>query len=726
MLKIFTTMGRRRKKVHFGGDRRDKGHYSNIVKENQKYVDYYKAQECFPESEFDDFLASMRQPLPAVFRITGYKEHAKQLLRKMKENHFSGIADIKLENNEVIKIPRPLTWYPDELAWQTNLSRTQIRKVPELEKFHNFLITETESGHVTRQESVSMIPPLLLDVKPHHKILDLCAAPGSKTAQLIEMLHTDDGDDSLSKGLCIANDKDNKRCYMLVHQINRLNSPVSMVVNHDGSQFPSLEIKNEDGTMSPLRYDRVLADVPCSGDGTMRKNTDVWKKWTVSNGLYLHGLQARLLQRGLELLATGGRIVYSTCSLNPIEDEAVVANMLTKCKGSVELIDVMDELKGLKWSPGISKWRVLERDGTWYNNHTEVPETKSHIRPSMFPPENAENLNLERCMRLLPHHQDTGGFFVAVLKKVEKLPWEKDREIIAKKPLKEDENKEQNTEAPPAKKKKWGAGFKEDPFIFFNDSDKEITSQIKSFYALKDEFPDTQLLSRTSAEKKRHIYMVSSLVRNIITNNPDRLKLINSGVRVFSRSDNNQPNLKCAFRVAQDGSEVIEPFMQKRVVDIKIDDTILLLCEEQPDYETLSEYLINQLKDLDPGSMVFKYVPENDSVAVRCKLLMSGWRGKKSARLYMNKYERAHFLNLIGHEIPEMYLPNKNNRRKRAENSDETGNSTPNDGATDENSAVETEVAASTDQNVADGSDKNGKNGEGNGELLSKEEAATA
>ena len=84
-------------------------------------------------------------------------------------------------------------------------------------KLHNFLVSETESGNISRQETVSMIPPLVLDVKPHHKVLDMCAAPGSKTAQLIEALHA--VEDALPEGIVVANDCDNARCYMLVHQV---------------------------------------------------------------------------------------------------------------------------------------------------------------------------------------------------------------------------------------------------------------------------------------------------------------------------------------------------------------------------------------------------------------------------------------------------------------------------------------------------------------------------
>lgn len=97
-----------------------------------------------------------------------------------------------------------------------------------------------------------MIPPLLLDVKPGHSVLDMCAAPGSKTAQIIELLHSESNDNFLINknsetvstkkvldGLVVANDVDNRRCYMLVHQSKRLHSPSVVIINHDASTMPN-------------------------------------------------------------------------------------------------------------------------------------------------------------------------------------------------------------------------------------------------------------------------------------------------------------------------------------------------------------------------------------------------------------------------------------------------------------------------------------------------------
>lgn len=83
---------------------------------------------------------------------------------------------------------------------------------------------------------------------------------------------------------------------------------------------------------------RVLCDVPCSGDGTLRKLPDLWRRWNAGAAQPLHRLQVEIAWRGLQILSPGGRMVYSTCSFNPLENEAVVAEMLRRGDGRVELV----------------------------------------------------------------------------------------------------------------------------------------------------------------------------------------------------------------------------------------------------------------------------------------------------------------------------------------------------------------------------------------------------
>ena len=136
------------------------------------------------------------------------------------------------------------------------------------ENIHEFVKRANEYGSITRQEVVSMIPAFFLNIKPNHVVLDMCAAPGSKTFQLLEMLHGSlDDPTALPSGFVIANDVDMKRCNLLTHQTKRANSPGLLVTNHEAQNFPA--IKSRGGREFP--FDCILTDVPCSGDGTMRK-----------------------------------------------------------------------------------------------------------------------------------------------------------------------------------------------------------------------------------------------------------------------------------------------------------------------------------------------------------------------------------------------------------------------------------------------------------------------
>ncbi|XP_036163969.1 RNA cytosine C(5)-methyltransferase NSUN2 isoform X2 [Myotis myotis] len=646
------------------------GGYPEIVKENKLFEHYYQELKIVPEGEWDQFMEALREPLPATLRITGYKSHAKEILHCLKNKYFKELEDLEVDGQKV-EVPQPLSWYPEELAWHTNLSRKILRKSPQLEKFHQFLVSETESGNISRQEAVSMIPPLLLNAHPHHKILDMCAAPGSKTTQLIEMLHAD-MNVPFPEGFVIANDVDNKRCYLLVHQAKRLSSPCIMVVNHDASSIPRLMI-DVNGKKEVLFYDRILCDVPCS-------------------------LQLRIATRGAEQLVEGGRMVYSTCSLNPIEDEAVIASLLEKSEGALELADVSSELPGLKWMPGLTQWKVMTKDGQWFAEWDEVPHSRhTQIRPTMFPPKDPEKLqamHLERCLRILPHHQNTGGFFVAVLVKKSSMPWNKrppklqgesakprdpvqsspagptgekavgpselerkldtgigDAEIVQRtEDLENNGNKKDGVCGPPPSKKMKLFGFKEDPFVFIPEDDP-LFPPIQKFYALDPSFPRMNLLTRTTEGKKRQLYMVSKELRNVLLNNSERMKVINTGIKVWCRNSSGE-EFDCAFRLAQEGIYTLYPFINSRIITVSLEDVKILLTQENPFLRKLSSETYIQAKDLAKGSVVLKYEPDPTKPdTLQCPIVLCGWRGKASMRTFVPKNERLHYLRMMGLEV---------------------------------------------------------------------------
>eukprot|EP00960_Hanusia_phi_P013712 402581-Hanusia_phi.AAC.1 len=162
-------------------------------------------------------------------------------------------------------------------------------------------------------------------------VLDLCAAPGSKTLQALDGLHRnlEPGEEPL--GGIVANDIDERRAYGLAARARPVGSFAKnlMIVCHKAQKIPNVRVPGEEGIAESAGcFDRILCDVPCSGDGTLRKNTKVWKLWDPLFGIKIHRLQVQIAMRGLALLKVGGLMAYSTCSFNPIEDEAVVADLL--------------------------------------------------------------------------------------------------------------------------------------------------------------------------------------------------------------------------------------------------------------------------------------------------------------------------------------------------------------------------------------------------------------
>ncbi|CAO1637495.1 unnamed protein product [Parajaminaea phylloscopi] len=363
-----------------GPDLRSQYATSKTMK-NDRFEAYYLDQNILTPEEWQPFVDALRAPLPTTFRFTAGKSTTPQLIEQMRNHFVPQLSNIDWEG-EKLPSPQALSWYPEGLAWQVDVRKTVLRKQEQFKHFQKFLVNETEVGSISRQEAVSMIPPLFLDVRPEHIVLDMCAAPGSKTAQLIEALHSPitsspDRYDPCPPGLVVANDSDQKRAYMLVHQAARLPSPNLIVTNLDASAFPKTRVpwKGQDPASEvvtkELKYDRILADVPCSGDGTMRKNPGIWQDWNMNNGMGLHSLQLRILLRGLNALRPGGRLVYSTCSLNPLENEAIVAAALRECgadpangqAGSVRIVDVADQHPELQRRPGLTTWKVAPGSG---------------------------------------------------------------------------------------------------------------------------------------------------------------------------------------------------------------------------------------------------------------------------------------------------------------------------------------------------------------------------
>ena len=254
-----------------------------------------------------------------------------------------------------------------------------------------------ETGRITRQEVVSMIPVLAMDISPGETVLDMCASPGSKTTQIAECL----GD----RGIVFANEISNSRANTLVSNVQRHASRSTIVINHDGRHIPKVPMEG---------FDKILVDVPCTGSATTRKNPEVWGKWSPKGGRSLHDLQINLLRKAVSLVRPGGVIVYSTCSLDPIENEAVVAEII-RTEKNLELLQVSEILPNLPGRGGFSSWPDIDDDA--------MPSDSLDLKKSMASPvEDEISESLKKCMRIW--HDDIGGngFFVSVIKNSGNLP----------------------------------------------------------------------------------------------------------------------------------------------------------------------------------------------------------------------------------------------------------------------------------------------------------------
>jgi len=193
-------------------------------------------------------------------------------------------------------------------------------------------------------------------------------------------------------------------------------------------------------------------------------------------------------------------------------------------------------------------------------------------------------------------------------------------------------------------------GFKEDPFVFIPEDDP-LFPPIQKFYALDPSFPKMNLLTRTTEGKKRQLYMVSKELRNVLVNNSERMKVINTGIKVWCRNNSGE-EFDCAFRLAQEGIYTLYPFINSRIITVSIEDVKILLTQENPFFRKLSSETYSQAKDLAKGSIVLKYEPDPTKPdTLQCPIVLCGWRGKASIRTFVPKNERLHYLRMMGLEV---------------------------------------------------------------------------
>ncbi len=203
------------------------------------------------------------------------------------------------------------------------------------------------------QDAASCIPVLALDPKPGELILDMCAAPGTKTLHMAARMH--------NKGKIVANDVNSKRLMRLEANLKRYGATNCEIVCADARRLKWKE-----------KFDKILLDAPCSGEGIAGKIRKTAKLWSEKRVTRMAKAQKKMITNALKLLKADGTLVYSTCTFEKEENEDVVQHAIDS-GATIENISI----KGLNYTSGFG---------------------------------------VKDCIRVYPHHNNTNGFFVAKLR----------------------------------------------------------------------------------------------------------------------------------------------------------------------------------------------------------------------------------------------------------------------------------------------------------------------
>ncbi len=311
----------------------------------------------FPDSEKYVFKEKFVNRYGALTDWDVFREFSLSFLRKSIR-----VNTLKIDIDECVKrlgdwVLEPVLWCNEGFFIEHKSGRLDVGNT-----------IEHALGYYYVQEAASMIPPVVLDPKPGELVLDMAASPGSKSSQIAQYMK--------NTGLLVANDIKGDRLAALGINLQRIGSFNHVITLMQGERFAN----------SGLLFDKILLDAPCSGTGTIRKSPKTILMWNPDMIKRLANIQKKLISAAWSVLKPGGVLVYSTCSLEPEENEAIVSYLLENCN-DVGMLEINLPLK--KSRP------VLEFEGSSY--HPEV----------------------HNCLRLWPQDNDTEGFFVAGMKKLD-------------------------------------------------------------------------------------------------------------------------------------------------------------------------------------------------------------------------------------------------------------------------------------------------------------------
>ena len=334
------------------------------------------------ESLPNEFMKRMKILLKADYEKF-YCSYQKEAVRGLRVNLLKGTKEEFLKKS-------PFTLTP--VLWESNGFSYLTQEHPGKHPYH-------EAGVYYIQEPSAMAVAVLADSKPGEKVLDLCAAPGGKTTHLASQMK--------GKGLLVANEIHPIRAKILSQNIERMGIRNAVVTNEE-----PIFLKK----YFPEFFDRIVVDAPCSGEGMFRKDEIARSEWSLQNILLCAARQREILEHAAEMLKPGGRLVYSTCTFAPEEDEETILIFLEKHpEFSIDLEVDEEKYRQMGFLQGCPEW--IE----------EIRKAEGQIiADSRGKSENAEVIR--KTFRLFPDRVEGEGHFIAVLRKKGDLQEESDFE----------------------------------------------------------------------------------------------------------------------------------------------------------------------------------------------------------------------------------------------------------------------------------------------------------
>ena len=269
----------------------------------------------FPEA----FLTKMREAMPATLSFDEFLAACQRPLRRSIR-----VNTLKISVADFLRLTAPYGWTLTPIPWCEEgfwIERDDEEALP------LGSTAEHLSGLFYIQEASSMLPvaALLADGNSPARVMDVAAAPGSKTTQIAARMG--------NQGAILANEYSASRVKVLHANISRCGISNVALTHFDGRVF---------GAALPEMFDAILLDAPCSGEGVVRKDPDALKNWSVESNLEIAATQRELIESAFRALRPGGTLVYSTCTLNREENESVVEWLKQTWPEAVEFLPLGD------------------------------------------------------------------------------------------------------------------------------------------------------------------------------------------------------------------------------------------------------------------------------------------------------------------------------------------------------------------------------------------------